>query len=181
MTDSDLNRIETELGIRLPFAYRQLVCPYPIATYVGNGEVLAMSLWDSASELIQLNLELRQGYLCGLPWPHHYFALGRDGTGSAELIDLNDVECRVIRADKCNIQSTEGARENSPCLKEWADQYLEEVRTDLFERGIDESTPPVDRQLKEDLDAKAGCRTVLFWIGGSFLIALLIRGCSQLL
>ena len=74
MTDSDLARIELELGISLPLAYKTAVSPYPIPALSGNSE---SEFWDSASELIELNKTVRAG-LHGLkPWPTWAFRSGR--------------------------------------------------------------------------------------------------------
>ncbi len=181
MTEFDLNQIESELGIKLPPVYRQKMSPFPIPTYAGSGDTSGLELWDSAKDLIQLNRELRVETRYQKPWPSHFFALGKDDSGCNQAIDLRDATCRVLWVDRGHVDSVDLDYKLYPTFLDWAGDYLESVRVDLLERGIDQNMTPQQRQAQEELNAQAGCRRFLFWVGGAFLLALLMRGCSALL
>ena len=136
MTEQDLDRIEADLGIILPLVYRQLVCPFPIPTYAGNGERSSMSLWDSAEDLIRFNRELRMGSRFQKAWPAYMFALGRDGTGCTEAIDLRDPNHHVLWINCCDINQIPSDYGTSPSLNSWAAEYLENQRVMLLENGV---------------------------------------------
>jgi hypothetical protein len=69
--EPDLNRIESELGIRLPGDYRTAMLAYPVAVCAGNHD---SEFWHDADRLIALNKELRAGRFAVKPWPAAFFA-----------------------------------------------------------------------------------------------------------
>lgn len=79
MTNSDLQRIENELGIKLPADYRSLMLAYPFPPESFSAEQL---LPDSAATLLQL-----AGGSENLP--PHSFIIGDDGGVETYFIDVS--------------------------------------------------------------------------------------------
>ena len=165
MTEADLTRIEAELEVRLPGEYRNLMVPFPIPAFAGNVDT---ELWDDAEKLIELNRELRAGNGLTRPWPEYLFALGRDGSGCANAIDLRDAASPIWWADRCHLDPNSG--QNAPLLADWVKQYLEEAHVFLEERGLAPSASPEARARAEEQSARAGCRAVLVVLGVAVLI-----------
>lgn len=88
MTDNDLDRIERELGIRLPVDYREIMRAYPFGPGTHAAE---FGLPDDADGLITAN----RG-----PGPHGfagYFRIGSDGGEEEYYIDLHRIRSPVYR------------------------------------------------------------------------------------
>src|SRR4051812_10339081 len=90
MTESDFERIEHALDIRLPDVYRRQMSSFPTPQEVGN---TGTEVWDDAEELIALNQRLRaevEG------WPAWLFVIGRsEGDPCGYAIDTRSPECPV--------------------------------------------------------------------------------------
>ncbi len=71
MTNADLTRIESELKVRLPAAYRRLVSQPPFDD----------RLYSTADRVIRATLEDRRDY--GRRWRKSYLTIGRDFTGNS--------------------------------------------------------------------------------------------------
>jgi hypothetical protein len=170
VTESDLARIESALGIELPVAYRKLVAPFPIPAYAGNTDT---ELWDNASGLIELNRELRAGYASVQPWPAHMYAMGRDDGGSATAIDLQNASSPVWWADRCHLNGV-GSCQVSKSFEEWSTQYLADLRSDLEGNAIDPDGPADARNRAAEESARAGCHLILFVAGAAALIVLVV-------
>ena len=119
VTSDGLDRVEHELGVRLPSDYRALVLTYP----VGLGESGAdYELLDDPEQLIATNRMLREQGFFGLPWPPHFFSFGGDGSGNEYYLDLRLEPSPVYFADH------EGTlhSESWPSLEAWLSDRLKE-------------------------------------------------------
>src|SRR5437016_6227956 len=98
MTQSDVARIEAELGINLPVHYREFILGYPQslreAKFAYNQEPASASfLFDDPQLVIDLNRGMREPGLLVLdsetaPWPDEYLIIGGDGGGNYWCIKL---------------------------------------------------------------------------------------------
>lgn len=172
MTESELARIEEALGLVLPAAYRTLVVPFPLPAYVGNAET---ELWDDPDQLIELNRELRAGTSFVRPWPAHMFAMGRDDSGCASAIDLQDPASPVWWVDRCHLD-TAGSGQVSSSLAPWAEQYLFDLRSDLRADLIDPDGSPEARASTVDNNARAGCQFTIVLVGIGVVLVLAVLG-----
>jgi hypothetical protein len=166
LTVDDLSRVESALAIRLPDVYRDLVVPFPIPVYAGNTDT---ELWDDADALIALNRELRTGYGNTAPWPEHLFAMGRDGSGCASAIDLNDPMAPVWWADRCHLDAV-GTAPESPSLATWAEQHLADLRVEIEEKAVSEAGPTSARDKADAEGARAEGLFLLALVGVAALL-----------
>ena len=119
MVSEDLDRIERELGLRLPGEYRALILTYPIGLGVSGPDY---ELLDDAAELITVNRRFREYGFFGMPWPAHFFCFGGDGSGNEYYLDLRKDPSPVYFADH------EGTlySEQWPSLDAWLAERLRE-------------------------------------------------------
>lgn len=119
MTSGDLDRIERELGIRLPGDYRALLLAYPAGLGPSGPDY---ELLDDPAQLIAINRLLREEGFFGLPWPENFFSLGGDGFGNEYYLDLSKPTSPVYLADH------EGSLygEEWPSLQAWLTERLKE-------------------------------------------------------
>ena len=96
MVSDDLDRIERELGIRLPGEYRALVLTYPLGLGPQGPDY---ELLDDPAEIIAVNRRLREHGFFGMPWPAHFFSFGGDGSGNEYYLDLRREPSPVYFAD----------------------------------------------------------------------------------
>lgn len=121
VNSEDLDRIERELGIRLPGSYRALIQAYPVGLGSSGPDY---KLIDDAEQLIAVNRYLRAHGFFGQPWPAHFFSFGGDGFGNEYYLDLRREPPPVCFADH------EGAlyTEQWPSLDAWlAERVAEEA------------------------------------------------------
>lgn len=120
MISEDLDRIERELGVRLPGDYRALVLTYPVGLGASGPDY---ELLNDPGELIALNREYRERGFFGLPWPAHFFCFGGDGSGNGYYLDLRKEPSPVHFADH------EGSlySEEWPSLAAWLAERLREA------------------------------------------------------
>ena len=119
MTSDDLDRVERELGIRLPGDYRALVHAYPSGLGAAGPDY---ELLDDPGELIAVNRRLREQGFFGQPWPAHCYSFGGDGSGNEFYLDLRKEPSAVYFADH------EGSlySEQWPSLEAWLAERLKE-------------------------------------------------------
>jgi hypothetical protein len=119
MVSEDLDRIERELGIRLPGEYRALILTYPMALGASGPDY---ELLDDPAELVAVNRRFREQGFFGLPWPAHFFCFGGDGSGNEYYLDLRKDPSPVYFADH------EGTlySEQWPSLDAWLAERLRE-------------------------------------------------------
>jgi hypothetical protein len=86
---SELDAIESALGIRLPPAYRA-------AAEAGHLDRLLNA--DLAS-VVAINRALRDGDFGDSDWPHGMFAFADDGGGNHFCLDLSAPRLRVLSRD----------------------------------------------------------------------------------
>ena len=77
LADSEIERIERELGIALPALYKQALRDNPLAR--GRNEVPPNAFCMDAQEIITTNLECRRDGWYGLDWPAHLLWIGDGG------------------------------------------------------------------------------------------------------
>ncbi|MGC3957965.1 MAG: SMI1/KNR4 family protein [Verrucomicrobiota bacterium] len=95
MNAEELARIEEELSVSLPLAYREIVLRPEF-----QGEAAGfMEFTGDADELIGLNLEARKEGFFGVKWPEHYLIIGEDGAGNSYFTDLKREHPAVFLAD----------------------------------------------------------------------------------
>jgi hypothetical protein len=160
MQQADIARIEQELNIQLPKAYKQVMLSFPIAAYAGNHET---AFWDDADKLIELNLSLRKGGYCLTPWPARFYALGEDAGGCCSAIDLSDPDHGVFWFDRRIIDVTDDQRSDEK-IDNWIARQVKELCTDLVGEGGDPDSTPADRKRFEDAEFKSanwGCVIVV--------------------
>ncbi len=144
MTSEDLDRIERELGVRLPATYRALVQAYPLGLGPSGPDY---ELIDDADQLIATNRYFRKHGFFGQPWPAHFFSFGGDGSGNEYYLDLRRDPSPVCFADHEGSLYTE----QWPSLEDW-----------LAERIKDEAEWQAERQQRAA--RKALKRWWQFWI-----------------
>ena len=151
MTEADLRRIQTELGIELPESYRETMLTFAIPACAGNDDT---ELWDDPDALIARNQEYRQGAPGGVkPWPVHLFFVGDGGSGCAHAIDLRSPDAAVWWVDHGHLD-LESSGEIEPSFSDWADAYLRDLRDDLEGDGIEPDHTPDDRERVETRNAR---------------------------
>jgi hypothetical protein len=161
MTSADVDRIERELSVRLPDSYRKAVVNYPVPAFAGNSEVM---FWDDADALIKYNLRLRAGEESFVdPWPSRFFALGRDGGGCSDALDLDDELAGVFWFDRAHV-SEEIAKPSGEKLSEWLCRQVEEMSEYLSELEIDLDSEPAERNEKEAQQGKASGWLIVFFL-----------------
>lgn len=86
MLQDDLNKIEKELGIKLPNGYKEVMLNYPFSsTQYSN---VQESLSDNPENLINLNLFYREHGYKGKVFPEYFFIIGTTGNNGIYFIDL---------------------------------------------------------------------------------------------
>ena len=91
MTEHDITRIESSLGIRLPSDYRQFVLS-PSAQPVSG-------IFSDAEQAIATNESRRQMSWLGRPLDRVFYIFGADETGRELFLDLDFPEPPVMVAD----------------------------------------------------------------------------------
>lgn len=95
MNADELARIEEELSLSLPPAYREIVLRPEF-----QGEAAGfMEFTGDADEVIGLNLEARKEGFFGVKWPEQYLIIGEDGAGNSYFTDLKRERPAVFLAD----------------------------------------------------------------------------------
>jgi cell wall assembly regulator SMI1 len=119
VTSEQLDRVERELGIRLPSDYRALVLTYPKGLGSTGPDY---ELLDDPEQLVAINRRLREVGFFGMPWPAHFFSFGGDGSGNEYYLDLRGEPSPVYFADH------EGTLYSAqwPSLEAWLAERLQE-------------------------------------------------------
>ena len=172
MTRDDITRIEFELGIELPEQYRQAVVPYPVPALRGNTEWM---FWNDPNELIALNKRMREGERFREAWPPRFFALGEDGGGCSDAIDLEDPEYGVFWFDRQHINVSNSDRSDEK-IDAWVKRQISDSKHDLEADGIDpQGTPEETRAIREE-NSKGGFIPLLIVaiVGGVIVSAIII-------
>ncbi|PQO29223.1 hypothetical protein C5Y96_15875 [Blastopirellula marina] len=140
MTEADVDKIESELGITLPMDYREIVLHFPVRFEAGTTDGF---LWDDAAALIERNRELtsaRKPWGVELqPLPEQYFFIGDDKAGWQYLIDTTSEPSLVYIMEYESIERIQpistylNADKEHVLLSEWFHDYLKTYRDD----GVD--------------------------------------------
>ena len=132
MSPDDLDRIERELAISLPRAYRAALSPFPVPACRGNSD---RDLWDDAEELIAWNRSLRAGSVGAPPWPTRMFSVGTAGASSCYAIDLDAERAPVWWVDQWRFDA-KGTGIVSSSFEAWLEEYVRDLRNDCVADGI---------------------------------------------
>jgi hypothetical protein len=119
MLESDLNRIESVLGIRLPLEYRELMGGYP---FDDDSVAQDCAIPDDAERVIEENQGYRQDGFFGVAWPRHYFTFGHNGFGDAFYLDLSLESSPVF----CAQHETGAFVQESASLRAWVEDLAQE-------------------------------------------------------
>jgi hypothetical protein len=95
MTDADLDRIESALGLKVPAFYRRFMLDYPRwlpGKQPAWSDVARWELADDPDRVIRFNRYVR-GFRPGElfhdgPWPEHYFVIGSERDQNWFFLDL---------------------------------------------------------------------------------------------
>jgi hypothetical protein len=85
MNATDVQRIENELAVELPEAYRRLLLQYP-DSLCQQASIRDRSLCATVKRIIALNQDAERLD----DWPNEYLAIGETGTGGYFVIELGD-------------------------------------------------------------------------------------------
>lgn len=158
MTEDDLNRIERELQITLPMAYRQLMVTFPIPALAGNTD---SGLSDNADKLMEDNRYVRGKGWSPLQWPNHFYCLGIDSGGSSHALDLRGPDGPVYWADRCHLDPDGPTAQP---FSEWAAQQVADLRGDLEGNGYNLDWTPQELEKVQSEEARQGCKAVIMFI-----------------
>ena len=159
MVEDDLNRIERELQIALPEAYRHLMVNFPVPALAGNTD---SGLSDNADQLIKDNQEMRGAtWWLPLEWPEYFYCLGVDGGGSSHALDLRGPDGPVIWADRCHLDPDDPTAQP---FSKWAAQQVADLRFDLEANGYSPDWTPQELKRAQDRDMSSGCKAVVVFI-----------------
>jgi cell wall assembly regulator SMI1 len=93
MDDADFDRVEKDLGLRLPDAYRSVLRDAPkLSRYYP--EVIVVD----ATVVVALNREFRDGEFSA-DWQAHWLAIGTEANGDVLFIDLQEPVSPVFSWD----------------------------------------------------------------------------------
>lgn len=98
MTLAQLSRMETQLQVRLPTAYKDVVASFPWPEFTGSTE---FSLWDDDSLNIKRTLEYRAGYGGAPSWPADYIHIGDDDDACPYALRCSDGT--ILKTDHGNL------------------------------------------------------------------------------
>lgn len=134
MDVSDLDRIEEELFIELPHAYREFMLAYP--DRLRSTDAPSFELQDDPDKLIEINKLVETFQLSD--WESSWFVIGESGCGDYYVIDVADDECAVVFWD--HEQGRPSPEEGFDSLPEFAGDLVDMYR-DLAARKVEESSP----------------------------------------
>lgn len=173
MTEADIIKLERELGITLPAAYKQAVSPFCIPALAGN---TTHALWDDAPRLVELNLKLQAGSTYRPAWPTHLFAVGNPYGDELIAIDTRTPDGPVWWLDH-GVVDSKASYQSHAKTADWLAEYNRDMRSDLSGDGIDPDGPPkpeppmTGRQAIRDLLSLVGMALMglavlvfIFWI-----------------
>lgn len=95
MTAVDLDRIESELNLALPKAYRDFMQ----SGKFGEGDEGCQDFTGIADEVIERTKKLRGRGFFGAKWPDNYVVIGDDGAGDYYFTDIEKESPAVFFAD----------------------------------------------------------------------------------
>ncbi|MDA0661162.1 MAG: SMI1/KNR4 family protein [Planctomycetota bacterium] len=95
MMPEDVQRIEQELGLKVPESYASVVLNYPCPEVEG---ICRHGLFSDSQYVIEVNLEHRKEGWFGLAWPNHFLAIGDDGCGDTYFMVIGKDD-KVYMAD----------------------------------------------------------------------------------
>jgi len=153
MTESDLQRIERELGLTLPECYKRAVVPFQIPALAGNKDY---QLWDDAEGLIALNQELRAGSRFRPAWPPYMYALGDPHGDELIAMDTRTPEGPVWWLDHGRVEHKDSFQSH-PRFADWVEKYYVDLRSDLRSDDYDPDGTPAQLEAALNANHKRSC------------------------
>jgi len=125
MNIEDINRIETELNIKLPDIYKLKLTTIDykeIEDFKNNQDCY---IWDDPSAIIKRNKEIRsnQGIYKDCDWPNNLFFIGDPLNCSAYAIELDSDKTNVHWVDHYKFDKDNPNIESQP-FDVWFDEYI---------------------------------------------------------
>ena len=111
MTDYDITRVESKLGIRLPIDYRRFAVS-PSSQHISG-------IFSDADQAITTNESNRQTSWLGRPLERTFYIFGKDEHGRELFLDLDFPDSPVMLADHDHQRATIQAR----TFLEWVSRY----------------------------------------------------------
>ena len=87
MTEDDFQKIERDLNVSLPKAYRDVM---PAFEKLSAKQMDYVCLYQSAARVVDANNEARDLARIGWEWPDKYLIVGDNGGGNAFCLDLSN-------------------------------------------------------------------------------------------
>ena len=141
MTEAELAQIETDLSLRLPVDYRNIMLHYPFPPLSWPDEA---EMPDAMLHLIESNRDIRKEQYYGSHWKDQFFAFGFTSAGDAFVLDTALPSSPVFRLDRHEPEITK----ETETLAEWVNLRIEwYVNFDPERRN--KSTTPSQKVLKK--------------------------------
>lgn len=123
--EKKIERIEGDLQVILPQAYRELLLSFPFAD---DPDPYDWEMFGHVNTIIGENKMYRRDGFFGPQWPAHYLVIGGDGCGNLYFLDLSKGDDVVFFADHDGTSEFDGIDmyEETPNLAEWIAQMKEE-------------------------------------------------------
>lgn len=112
MTETDLDRIEAALRVRLPPEYRATLLDYPLPP---DPDSSGLWLVDDATDVIESTRHFRVSPPASGNWSDNYLYLGSDGGEEAYFLDLGRTPATVLTYE----HETGRLRSEAPDLATW--------------------------------------------------------------
>ncbi|MEM6393582.1 MAG: SMI1/KNR4 family protein [Planctomycetota bacterium] len=173
MNESDFQRIESELEIKLPRQYRELMSPFPVRAYIGNDD---MDLWDDPATLIEFNQKAHHSY----NWPDHLMAIGGGDAGDRYAIDLSSEIAAVWWIDRAI--DAPGTAPLDQSFADWAREIFKDMADGEYDGAIAPMSDPPgtrDKPVPITFGGFFGCFAMI--LGVAVIGALIIFGIQLLL
>ena len=97
MTEADLQRIESTLGLQLPAFYRGYMLEYPRWLPESQPEGYDVAAWEFTNDparVIHFNRYVREfesgEFFDDIPWPDHYFVIGSEQEQNWYFLDFRE-------------------------------------------------------------------------------------------
>lgn len=134
MTAEELDRVQEELGVVLPPAYRLIQSRPEFQTEAAGFAEFS----GDADEVIGWNLELRQEGFARINWPESKIVIGEDGAGNYYFTDLEHDRLAVHLAD-CAATERQKRLMTSEAYETFADflRFVQRLESELDVTGGD--------------------------------------------
>jgi hypothetical protein len=118
MTEAELAQIETDLSLRLPVDYRNVMLHYPFPPLSWPDQA---EMPDAMLHLVESNRDIRKEQYYGSHWKDQFFAFGFTSAGDAFVLDTALPSSPVFRLDRHEPEITK----ETETLAEWVNLRIE--------------------------------------------------------